>query len=142
MRLTTAVRSLVCLGALTAMSCGGGGGGGGSQSPAPSPSPTPPPTQATQVNIVGERGNQSFNPNPVPAPANGMLAWNNTDNLVHRIVANDGSFDTGNISPGATSSPIQAPAGGANYHCSLHPAMIGAVNSSSGATPPCQGIYC
>lgn len=145
MRLMAAVRSFVCLVALgAAVSCGGGGGANGGGSPAPSPSPTPPPANppAGQVNIVGDRGNQSFTPNPVPAPNSGTLVWNNVDGVVHRIVANDGSFDTGNISPGAASRAIQVPAGGANYHCSIHPGMVGAINSTAGSTPPCTGIYC
>ena len=34
------------------------------------------------------------------------------------------------------------PAAGANYHCSIHPGMVGAINGSSGTAPPCSGIYC
>jgi plastocyanin len=145
MRVMRVTRMSVVVLAVLAVSCGGSdGGGGGGQSPAPTPSPTPNPSPppAGQVNIVGELGNQSFNPNPVPAPGTNMLVWNNADGVVHRIVANDGSFDTGNISPGASSDAIPVPTDGANYHCSIHPAMIGVVNSTGGSTPPCTGIYC
>ena len=32
---------------------------------------------------------------------------------------------------------------GANYHCTLHPDMVGAVSAASGAAPPpCEGQYC
>jgi plastocyanin len=71
------------------------------------------------------------------------VAWLNNDALVHRIVANDGSFDTGDIAPGATSRAVQASAAGTNYHCSIHPAMIGAIGSAQGEPPPaCSGPYC
>jgi len=95
------------------------------------------------VAIVGQQGANSFNPNPATAATSGSLVWNNGDNVVHRIVANDGSFDTGNIAPGAASTAMAMPADGARYHCSIHPSMIGAVKSANGgAPPPCTGQYC
>jgi plastocyanin len=68
--------------------------------------------------------------------------WNNADTVVHRIVANDGSWDTGNIAPGANSAPMAVSTNGVRYHCSLHPSMVGVVNSTGGDTPPCTGLYC
>lgn len=142
MRLRTLLRSAVCASALVTVSCGGSDGGG-SSTPGPTPTPTPTPTpQATAISIVDNRGDQSFNPNPVPAPTSGTVTWVNNNGEVHRIVANDGSFDTGNIAPGASSSAVPVPAGGVNYHCSLHPTMVGVVNDTGGETPPCQGLYC
>lgn len=138
MRMIPVVRGVLCGVALAVAGCGGGGG---YNPPAPGPSPTPTPPPAGQVDIVGQRGSQSFNPNPSTAPAQGLV-WRNADGVVHRIVANDGSFDTGDLAPGASSAPVPVPAGGANYHCSLHPAMVGAINSSAGQPPPCTGIYC
>ena len=123
--------------------CGGGGSYNPSPNPTPTPTPTTTPTPAGQVNIVGQRGNTSFSPNPVTADANQATVWNNADTVVHRIVANDGSFDTGNIAPGAASAAMAIPTGGANYHCSLHPAMVGAIRAAAGSEPPpCTGIYC
>jgi plastocyanin len=129
----------LCALALLASSCGGGGG---NNDPGPNPTPTPPPTAAGQVNIVGQRGNTSFSPNPVTAASNQTAVWTNADSVIHRIVANDGTFDTGDIAPGASSAAIAIPAAGANYHCSLHPAMVGAVRSPGSEAPPCTGIYC
>lgn len=94
------------------------------------------------MNVVGVNGNRSFNPNPGTLAADGSVMWQNNDGVAHRIVANDGSFDSGVIAPGASSSKLAVGANGANYHCSIHPTMIGAVNASTGATPPCQGQYC
>jgi plastocyanin len=122
-----------------ALACAGCGGGGDS-SPAPSPTPTPAPSAT--VSIVGDRGAQSFDPNPVAPGAALTVAWRNADGVVHRIVANDNSFDTGNIAANGTSAAVTVPAAGLNYHCSIHPGMVGAVNGSSGTPPPCSGIYC
>ena len=117
-------------------------GGSGSTPTSPSPSSPAGPSAAVTVSIVGERGAQSFAPNPAAASRGQTIAWRNTDGLVHRIVFNDASVDTGNIAPGATSAPIALPTDGANYHCVLHPGMIGAIASSSGTPPPCEGPYC
>jgi plastocyanin len=137
------VYSVACsaLGALIiSVSCGGGGGGpDGGGNPG---GPTPPPASSNTIQIVGSAGAQAFNPNPAAMGASRNFVWRNNDSTIHRIVANDGSFDTGNIAPGAASNAITLPATGARYHCSLHPTMVGAVNDSGGQTPPCTGLYC
>ena len=127
--------------ALAAGACGGDGGGGTPTSP--SPSGGGGTSASVVVNITTTAGSQSFNPNPASMATAGTVAWMNSDGAVHRIVANDGSFDTGDISPGATSRAITVPGIGANYHCSIHPAMIGAIGAAQGQPPPpCTGQYC
>jgi plastocyanin len=143
MRAAVFVRCLVFAGALGAVTCGGGGSTPSpSPSPSPTPSPTPSPGAAGQVTIVGQQAGTSFTPNPSAPAASGAVTWNNGDNVTHRIVANDNSFDTGNILPGETSAAMAISANGARYHCSIHPSMIGVVNSTGGNTPPCTGQYC
>ena len=73
-----------------------------------------------------------------------MVVWRNDDRDTHHIVANDGAFDTGDLAPGATSTMVQMPEGGLNYHCSIHPTtMFGAIGGGGGAAPPpCEGVYC
>lgn len=125
--------------ALVVAACGGGGYGGGTPT---SPAPTGGAV-GTTIGIVGDRGNQSFSPNPGSPGEDQMVMWRNGDGVVHRIVLNEGNGDTGNISPGATSAAIRVPAGGINYHCSLHPGMIGSIRAASGdPPPPCTGQYC
>jgi plastocyanin len=70
------------------------------------------------------------------------MAWMNTDSLTHHIVANDGSFDTGDIAPGQNSPAVMLNENGANYHCAIHPTMVGSINMSTGTPPPCMGAYC
>jgi plastocyanin len=129
--------------ALTVCACGGGGSYDSSSPSAPSPTPGGGASSAsTTVSILGDRGAQSFSPNPATAAQSQTIAWRNTDGVIHRIVANDGSFDTGDIAPGATSAPRTLTVDGANYHCSIHPGMVGAINSAAGQPPPCSGAYC
>lgn len=123
------------------VACGGSGSSPGNPT-APSSSGGGTPAVVT-VSIVADRGSQSFSPNPATPGQNLIIAWRNTDGTTHRIVANDGSFDTGDIVPGATSRTLSSPTAGANYHCSIHPTMLGAINASGGdAPPPCTGLYC
>jgi plastocyanin len=126
---------------LVLISCGGGSGyGGPTQTPT---TPSPSPSGSGTISILGDRGAQSFTPNPGTGGTDQIFVWRNNDGVAHRIVVNDTVLDTGNIPPGASSSPLQLPTAGANYHCSIHPGMIGSVASSGGgAPPPCTGIYC
>ena len=71
-----------------------------------------------------------------------MVTFRNGDTVVHRVRLNDGSLDTGDIAPGATSQAVLMPMGGTNYHCSLHPSMIGAVSPPNAPPPACVGEYC
>ncbi len=72
------------------------------------------------------------------------MVFRNADTIVHRVRLNDGSIDTGDIAPGATSAVVTMPGIGTNYHCSIHPDMIGAVFPSSGGEPPActDADYC
>lgn len=115
-----------------ASSCGGGG------STPNGPSGT---SNALTITILRQDGAQSFSPNPASAGGR-TVAFRNADTVVHRVRLNDGTIDTGDIAPGATSDPVQMPAGGTNYHCPLHAGMVGAVNASSGPPPECEGPYC
>ena len=110
--------------------CGGGGS-----------TPSGPSSGPLTITITRQNGAQSFSPNPATAGGQAVV-FRNADTVVHRVLLNDGSVDTGNIAPGATSAQVEMPAQGTNYHCSLHPDMIGAVSGTSGAPPTCEGPYC
>ena len=129
MRVLSAAAAIVA--GLTALSCGGG-----SSSPA---GPSTP--DLITITITRQNGAQSFSPNPVSA-AGQMVVFRNTDTIVHRVQLNDGTLDTGNIAPNQTSAAVLMPGSGTNYHCTIHPDMIGAVNATSGGPPPCEGPYC
>ena len=123
-----------------AVACGGSGGG----TPQTQPSGVPSGgnnVNATTISILGDRGGASFNPNPAPS-GNLNLVFKNNDTQIHHIVANDGSFDSGDIAPGATSKAVSMATDGTNYHCTIHPDMIGAVAASDGQPPKCTGVYC
>ena len=111
---------------------------GGYNNPNPT---TPGATGPITITIVGERGAQSFTPNPASA-AGQLVVFKNNDTIVHRVLLNDANIDTGDIAPGATSRAVAMPAAGTNYHCTVHPAMVGAVGGSTTPPPTCTGQYC
>lgn len=118
-----------------------GCGGGDSYAPSTPSAGPPAPTTAATIMIVGRSGAQAFSPNPASFGGQ-MVVFRNNDSIPHRVLLNDGSVDTGDIAPGATSRAVAMPGSGTNYHCSLHPGMIGAVSSQAGPPPACTGIYC
>lgn len=103
-----------------------GGGGGGPVS----------------IAIMGVDGAQSFEPNPADAGPGSVIVFRNADDQNHRIVATDGSFDTGVIAPGASSRAIVLGSNGAHYYDATFTSMVGSINATSGYAPPCDGPYC
>jgi plastocyanin len=122
--------------AVAAAQCSGGSSnsnnnsGGGNQNPI---TPAPTPTTVT-ISIVGTQGNRSYVPNPVPVGAGEQVIFRNNDAVVHRIVMNDGSADTGNLGPGASSQARGV--GSGDFHCTIHPSMVGTVNGLTAPEPP------
>ena len=129
--------ALASLAGLVCLTCGGGGSGSSTPT-APSGGGNP---AATTIAINGQNGTQAFSPNPASFGGQ-TVAFKNNDSVTHRVILNDGSVDTGDIAPGATSRSVVMPTAGANYHCSIHPGMIGAVAGGSGPPPACSGLYC
>ena len=49
---------------------------------------------------------------------------------------NDGSFDSGDIGPGSTSSAMKLSSPGGQYHCTIHPTtMFGSINAATAVDP-------
>lgn len=133
----TRVLVMTLAGVLVSASCGGGSGGG----PA-APTPNPGASSPVTITITGVRGAQSFSPNPAAAAAGQMVVFRNADVVTHRVILDDRSVDTGDIAAGASSAPLPLGAVSKPYHCSIHPSMVGSLNSAATPEPPpCTG-YC
>ena len=92
------------------------------------------------INVLGVNGAQSFSPNPATLPAGQMVVWHNIDSITHRVVLNDGTLDTGNLNPGASSQPMAINTGGGPYHCSIHPSMVGTIVPATTASPSLYSV--
>ena len=142
------MRGIVTAGAVMALGlglwgCSGNGYSSGSAASPSSPTPSSPAGIVT-INVVAIDGAQSFSPNPATLPAGQMIVWHNVDTTVHRVVLNDGSVDTGDLAPGVSSQAMVIGATGGQYHCAIHPVMVGSINQNTSlpASPPCAGAYC
>ena len=97
---------------------------------------------AEKVVFTGNKGEQSFSPNPAMCPAGQTVVWKNADSITHRIVIQDLGIDTGNLAPGAPSQPVALADVSKNYHCSLHPSMIGSLNNATNDPGNCGPYGC
>jgi plastocyanin len=88
----------------------------------------------TTVSIIGSAGSSAFNPNPVSIASGDSVAWTNNDFTTHRIVLDDGSFDSGNLSPGSSSAATPAITTTGAFHCVIHPSMTGTITVSAPCT--------
>ena len=59
------------------------------------------------------------------------MTWTNNDTVQHTVTADDGSFDTGLISPGQKATVTVNEAGTIKYICTIHPWMTATLTSVS-----------
>jgi plastocyanin len=140
MRAQVPAAILVTLGLGLSGCSGSSYGGGNPVNPSSPTSQSTPGANVVTINVVAINGAQSFSPNPASIPAGQMVVWHNIDSITHHVVLNDRSVDTGDLAPGASSQPM-AIAGG-QYHCTIHPVMVGSVNQDAAAPPVCTDGYC
>jgi plastocyanin len=127
--------------ALFSVSCGGGGGVSSTTSPSTAGGGGTTPTIVT-ITITGQGGKLAFTPNPAAVAAGQTVVFKNNDTVAHHVMLDDGTVQTPDINPGATSAAVTI---GANktYHCTIHPGMVGGFNGNEAAAPPdCTYAYC
>lgn len=83
--------------------------------------PNEPETQ--EVSIEDSR----FQDDDVTIRPGDSVTWTNDDSLTHIVVADDGSFDSGQLDPGQNFTLAFDTAGTYTYHCSIHPDMTGSI---------------
>ena len=71
--------------------------------------------------------NSAFSPPSLQVNINSTVTWINDDNMVHTVTSDNGSFDSGDIAPGARFSYTFTSTGTFNYHCIHHSGMTGVV---------------
>ena len=89
---------------------------------------------AVVINIIGYIGSNAFMPNPTTANAGDQIVFTNTDSRMHHIVIDSGP-DLGEVQPGQSSAPVALATPTATFHCTIHPTMVGAINTAL-APPP------
>jgi plastocyanin len=66
-----------------------------------------------------------FDPPTLDLMAGDTIVWHNTGSMQHSVTADDGSFDSGLINPGAVWSRTFGASLAVGYHCTPHPWMKG-----------------
>jgi plastocyanin len=128
------VLALLAIAALIAAGCGSSS----NNNPSGSPTTTAPSTAASTTTAGGTSSgstaatiqNFAFHPATTNAKADQKVTWSNEDSTTHTVTADNGSFNSGNLSPGKSFSFTFAQAGTSKYHCSIHPFMHGTVSVS------------
>ena len=81
----------------------------------------------------------AFAPPNITVHAGGTVVFRNAGHATHRVVADDGSFDSHGLQPGhAWSVTVSEPATIA-FHCAIHPQMTGEIlvsRAAFGSPPP------
>jgi hypothetical protein len=80
------------------------------------------------VSISGFR----FLPQTITIRAGETITWTNQDSAPHTVTANDGAYDSGNLSLNMNYTHTFTQAGVFSYFCNIHPSMTGVVNVISG----------
>lgn len=80
----------------------------------------------TGGNAVSIKG-FAFSVTSLKVAAGTKVTWTNNDAATHTVTADDNSFNSGDIAPGATYSRTFTTAGTYNYHCIYHGNMKAAV---------------
>ena len=73
--------------------------------------------------------NSTFSPALLAFVVGGTVTWVNDDNMIHTVTADDGSFNSGDIQPGATFSRTFNTPGTNPYHCIYHRGMTGSIKA-------------
>jgi len=71
--------------------------------------------------------NFAYDPNPTTVAVGDTVTWTNNDGVPHTVTANDGSFQSGTLQPGASFSFTFTAPGSFDYHCEFHANMSGQV---------------
>ena len=95
-------------------------------------------SQSASVSIVGIKGDNSFDPNPIEVKTGGTVTWTNEDNEGHTVTSGSDEgpsigqdFDSGLIGSDDSYSNTFDKAGTYDYFCTIHPSMVGQVEVKS-----------
>ena len=115
---------------MVAIACGGSSPTSpASPSPMPSPTPTPgAPSAAVAIPVGAESlGNRAYTPDEVTVAVGTTVIWTNTDSISHTSTSDATGWNSGIVAPGGQFSFAFQTPGTFQYHCTIHPGMVGTV---------------
>jgi plastocyanin len=72
-------------------------------------------------------GNRAYMPAELDIAPGTTVTWINADSTTHTSTSNADGWHSGNIAPGGQFSFAFQTAGTFQYHCAIHPGMVGTV---------------
>ncbi|HSL20331.1 MAG TPA: plastocyanin/azurin family copper-binding protein [Vicinamibacterales bacterium] len=99
------------------------------ESPSPAPAPAPGGPSASVAILVGAEAlaNRAYSPDPLDVAVGTTVTWRNTDRESHTSTSDAAGWNSGIVGPGRDFSVTLQTAGTFQYHCDIHPGMVGTV---------------
>ena len=72
-------------------------------------------------------GTNAFGINPLTVTAGTTVTWTNMDQISHTSTSNSGVWNSGAMGPGGSFTVLLSTTGTFQYHCSIHPGMMGTI---------------
>lgn len=94
-----------------------------SSHPTQAPTATAPTSSAPSVTI----SNFTFSPATLTVSVGTKVTWTNKDSVTHTVTADQGAFDSDDLSPGHSFSFTFTKAGTYTYHCKIHASMTATI---------------
>jgi len=85
------------------------------------------PQQTTSNQFTINIKNLAFSTQQLEVSKGQEVTFTNNDSTTHIVVADDQSFDSGQIAPGKEYKKTFDTVGTFSYHCSIHPSMTGEI---------------
>lgn len=85
---------------------------------------------SNQVSIVSDAstlGNKAYAPNPIMIKKGDTVLWTNKDFGIHTVTDNQEKFSSKDLRPNQSFEHTFDATGIFEYHCNIHPTMIGKV---------------
>jgi plastocyanin len=70
----------------------------------------------------------AYGPSQLDVLPGTTVVWSNESSRTHTVTAYDGTFDSGHLEPGAHFRVTFARPGAYQYHCSIHPSILGEID--------------
>lgn len=86
------------------------------------------PASASAATFTVAAQFQDFGPGQLDILPGETIEWNNVSERTHTVTADDGSFDSGDFTPGSKFDVSFANAGTFAYHCTKHAGMTGEID--------------
>ena len=120
----------VCFALLFTIACGSDYSAPPTTPSAPSPTPAPgEQTESVSIPVGAESlGNRAYIPNELNVATGTTVTWTNTDSTSHTSTSNAPGWNSGIVAPNGRFSVKLQTAGTFDYHCDIHPGMVGKIN--------------